>query len=107
MKFEPLRFLIIVIVAICQEWPNSGFYVHICLLLSKRIRSQISSAAWWNQEVKEVIRAEKAVFRAWLTNKSSELLQLRYSAAHKTVATFVKQLKEKSRKEFGQKLYSS
>ena len=28
--------------------------------------------AWWNQEIKEAIRAKKTVFRAWLTNKSSE-----------------------------------
>ena len=29
---------------------------------------------WWNQEVKEAIRAKKSAFRAWLTNKLSEKL---------------------------------
>ena len=60
--------------------------------------------AWWKQEVKEAIRAKKTAFRAWLTNKSSEQLQLRYSAARKTAATIVKKSKEKSWEEFGQKL---
>ena len=60
--------------------------------------------AWWNQEVKEAIYAKKTAFRAWLTNKSSKQLRLRYSVAHKTAATIVKQSKEKSWKEFGQKL---
>ena len=52
--------------------------------------------AWWNQEVKEPIRAKKTAFRALLTNKSSEQLRLQYSATHKTAATIVKQSKEKS-----------
>ena len=60
--------------------------------------------AWWNQEVKEPICAKKFTFRAWLTNKSSEQLQLRHFAEHKTAATIVKQSKEKSWEEFGQKL---
>ena len=59
---------------------------------------------WWNQEVKETIRAKKTAFIAWLTNKSSKQLRLRYSAARKIAATIVKQSKEKSWKEFGQKL---
>ena len=59
--------------------------------------------AWWNQEVKEVIRAKKTAFRAQLTNKSSEQLWLRYSAACKTAATIVKQSTEKLWKKFGQK----
>ena len=59
---------------------------------------------WWNQEVKEVIRARKIAFRAWLTNKSSEQLRLQYFAARTTAATIVKQSKEKSWGEFGQKL---
>ena len=45
---------------------------------------------WWNQEVKEAIRAKKTAFRACLTNKSSEQLQLRYFAARKTAANIVK-----------------
>ena len=63
------------------------------------------TTAWWNQEVKEVIRIKKTAFRAWLTNSwLSEQLCLRYSAARKTAATIVKQSKEKPWKEFGQKL---
>ena len=57
--------------------------------------------AWWNQEA---ISAKKTMFRVWLTNKSSEPLRLQYSAARKTAATIVKQSKEKSWEEFGQKL---
>ena len=45
---------------------------------------------WWNQEVKETIYAKKSAFRACLTNKSSDQLQLRYSAGHKTAANIVK-----------------
>ena len=59
---------------------------------------------WWNQEVKEAVCAKKTAFRALLTNKSSEQLRLRYSTTRKTATTIVKQSKEKSWKEFGQKL---
>ena len=59
---------------------------------------------WGNQEVKEAILPKKAAFKTWLTNKSSEQLRLRYSAARKTAATIVKQSKEKTSEEFGQKL---
>ena len=59
---------------------------------------------WWNQEVKEAIRAKKTAFRTWLTNKSSEQLRLRYSAALKTAATIAKQPREKLWEKFGQKL---
>ena len=55
---------------------------------------------WWNQEVKEVIRTKKTVFRAWLTNKLPEQLRLQCSQARKTTATIVKQSKEKSWEEF-------
>ena len=58
--------------------------------------------AWWSQEVQKAIRAKKTAFRAWLINKSSEQLRLRYSTARKTAANIVKQSKEKSWKEFGQ-----
>ena len=64
------------------------------------------SIAWWNQEVKKAICANKTAFRAWLTNKSFEQLRLPYSAARKTAATIVKQSKEKSWEKFGQKLDS-
>ena len=56
--------------------------------------------AWWNQK----FRAKKTAFSIWLTNKSFEQLQLRYCAARKTASTIVKQPKEKSWEEFGQKL---
>ena len=59
--------------------------------------------AWWNQEVKEAIRAKKTAFKAWLTNKSSEQFRLRYSTARKTITIIVKQSKEKPWKEVGQK----
>ena len=65
----------------------------------KRLGEQMGSekkTAWWNQKVKETIRAKKTAFRAWLTNKSSEQLQLRYSAARKTAVTIAKQSKENS-----------
>ena len=71
------------------------------------VESQMSNekrTARWNQDVKEAICAKKTAFRAWLTNKSSEQLRLRYCAARMTAATIVKQSKEKSWKEFGQKL---
>ena len=58
----------------------------------------------WNQDVKEAIRAKKTEFKAWLINKSSEQLRLRYCATRMTAATIVKQSEEKSCKEFGQKL---
>ena len=72
----------------------------------KRVRGQMGRkrTAWWNQKIKEAIRAKKIVFKAWLTNKSSEQRQLRYSAARKTAITIVKQSKENSCEEFGQKL---
>ena len=45
----------------------------------KHVGGQMGSekrTAWWNQEVKEAIIGKKAVFRAWLLNKSSQQLQL-------------------------------
>ena len=66
--------------------------------------SSEKSTTWWNQEVKEDIRGNKATPRGWLTNKSSEQLQLQCSAARKTAATIVKQIKETLWEEFGQRL---
>ena len=43
----------------------------------KCVGGQIGSekrTAWWNQEVKETIRAKKTALKAWSTNKSSEQL---------------------------------
>ena len=62
----------------------------------KRVGGQMGSKkriVWWNQEVKEAIRANKTAFRPWLTNESSEQLRLRYSASRKTAATIFKQSK--------------
>ena len=63
----------------------------------KRVEDQMGSkkrTAWWNQEVKEAIRAKKTAFRSWLTNKSPEQPRLRYSTARKIAATIVKRLKK-------------
>ena len=38
---------------------------------------------WWNQEVKEAIRAKKDGFKAWLQDRSSSDLQFRYTAREK------------------------
>ena len=39
---------------------------------------------WWNQEVKEAIRAKKDAFKAWLQDRSSSDLQSRYTEARKS-----------------------
>ena len=59
---------------------------------------------WWNQEVKEAIRAKKVAYKAWLANKSSLELRSQYSEARKTAATKVKLSKERAWKEFGERL---
>ena len=73
----------------------------------KRVGGQTDSekiTGWSNHKVKEVICTKKTAFRAWLTNRSSEQLQLRYSAVRKTAATIVKQSKEKSWKKIWTKV---
>ena len=59
---------------------------------------------WWNQEVKEAIRAKKGAYKAWLANKSSLELRLQYSEARKAAATKVILYKERAWKEFGERL---
>ena len=59
---------------------------------------------WWNQEVKEAIRAKKVAYKAWLANKSSLELRSQYSEARKAVATKVKLSKERAWKEFRETL---
>ena len=59
---------------------------------------------WWNQEVKEAIRAKKVAYKAWLANKSSLELRSQYSEARKAAATKIKFSKERVWKEFGERL---
>ena len=51
---------------------------------------------WWNQEVKEAIRAKKDAFKAWLQDRSSSDLQFWYTEARKAATSAVKKSKEKS-----------
>ena len=51
---------------------------------------------WWNQEVKEAIRAKKDAFKAWLQDRSSSDLQSRYTEARKAATSAVKKSKEGS-----------
>ena len=62
---------------------------------------------WWNQEVKETIRAKKDAFKAWLQDRSSSDLQSRYTEARKAATLAVKKSKEKSWEEFGRRLDSN
>ena len=62
---------------------------------------------WWNQKVKEAIRAKKDAFKAWLQNRSSSDLQFRYTEARKAATWAVKKSKEKSWEELGRRLNSN
>ena len=62
---------------------------------------------WWNQEVKEAIRAKKDAFKAWLQDRSSSDLQSRYTEARKAATSAVEKSKEKSWEEFGRRLDSN
>ena len=62
---------------------------------------------WWNQEVKEAIRANKDAFKALLQNRSSSDLQSRYTEARKAATSIVKKSKVKSWEEFGRRLDSN
>ena len=57
---------------------------------------------WWNQEVKEAIRAKKDAFKAWLQNRSSSDLQIRYAEVRKAATSAAKKSK-KSWEEFGRR----
>ena len=59
-------------------------------------KSSEKRTPWWNQEVKEAIRAKKVAYKAWLANKSSLELRSQYSEARKTAATKVKLSKERA-----------
>ena len=60
---------------------------------------------WFNQEVKDAIRAKKEAYKAWLGNKAP-LLRRWYTEARKVAAETVKASKAKSWKDFGVKLDS-
>ena len=61
---------------------------------------------WWNQEVKEGIRAEKDTFKALLLDRSPSDLQSHYTKAQKA-ATLAVNKSKKSWKEFGCRLDSN
>ena len=68
-------------------------------------KSSEKRTLWWNQEVKEAIRAKKVAYMAWLANKSSLELRSQYSEARKAAATKVKLSKQRAWKEFGERLH--
>ena len=57
-------------------------------------QSREKRTPWWNQEVKEAIRAKKVAYKAWLANKSSLELRSQYSEACKAAATEVNCLRK-------------
>ena len=64
--------------------------------------------SWWKQHgVKEAVQAKKRAYKAWLHDKSSSSLQLRYTEARKAAALAVKVSKEKMWEKFGEKLESN
>ena len=67
-------------------------------------KSSDKRTPWWNQEVKEAIRAKKVAYKAWLANMSSLALRSQYSEARKAAATKVKLFKERAWKQFGERL---
>ena len=76
----------------------------------KRIRVAGDSekrTPWWNQEVKEAIRAKKNAFKALQQDSSSSDLQSRYTEARKAATSAVKKSKEKSWEELGRRLDSN
>ena len=67
-------------------------------------KSSQKRTAWWNQEVKEAIRAKKVAYKVWLANKSSAELCSQYSETRKAAATKVNLSKEKAWRVFGERL---
>ena len=59
---------------------------------------------WWNQDVKEVIRAIKDAFNALVHNKSTCYMKSRYSEVRKAAASGVKMSNEHFCEEFGGQL---
>ena len=62
---------------------------------------------WWNQDVKEAIRAKKNAFQALLQNRSSSDLQCQHTDAQKAATSAVKKSKEKSWEVFDRWLDSN
>ena len=76
----------------------------------KRLRAAGDSekrTPWWNQEVKEAIRAKKHAFKALLLDRSWFYLQSRCTEERKAVSLAVNKSKEKSWEEFGRRLDSN
>ena len=67
-------------------------------------KSSEKRTPWWNQEVKQAIRAKKVAYKAWLANTSSLELRSQYSEARKAATAKVKLSKESAWKEFGETL---
>ena len=59
---------------------------------------------WWNQGVKEAIRAKKVTYKVWLANKSLLDIRSHYSEARKAVAAKVKlpKLRKDPVRKFGE-----
>ena len=53
-------------------------------------KSSEKRTPWWNQEVKEAIRAKKMAYKAWLANKLSVELCSQYSEARKKIKLYSK-----------------
>ena len=64
-------------------------------------------ALWWNQDVKEAIRAKKNAFEALLQNRSSSDLQSRYTEARKAAVLAVKMSEKRFWEEFVRPLDSN
>ena len=70
----------------------------------KRLRMAAGSekrTPWWNQNVKEAIRAKKDAFKTLLQNRSSSDLPSQYSEEPKAEVLAVKMSKQRSGEEFG------
>ena len=76
----------------------------------KRFRKTAGSekrTPWWNQDVKEAIRAKKDAFNVLLQSRSSCDLQWWYSEEQKVAAQAVKMSKQCSWMEIGRRLDSN
>ena len=102
--------------AVCSEAPHSQFDKKVRHTFASKVASLFRELSDFTEDIETkwdlfkstvitvAIRSNKVAFRAWLTNKSSEQLRIRYSSARNNPAIIVKQSKEKSWEEWGQKL---